>query len=429
MRIELIMRKKWGKAFLRILGAALLTTVVAVGGAERTSAVEIGKVNINGFGHQGLLLTGGKNEFLFADETGTWNFNSLALLFSSRVNDKTTVYSQIQLDEDTLGDQSNNTLNNSADDPAAGTRDETDSIGLDWAFVDYRFNEDLSVRGGQVKMPWGIYNELRDVKYLHLSTVLPYMYVKGKGGTTDIVHEALRGVAATYRIDLGGAGRLVIDPVVGEIADEGSSLGIPDALGNRMGMKMEHGLLVGGRITYDTPIDGLTLMSTFSSSEMYMWMQMSMSMMGTTSWMTPVEEWDKMEMLITSLEYVNNGIDLKAEYATMDMMEKAMLKSKMESYYVQAGYNVTDKWTPFVRYDYILTDDEDSSGNDLKSDPRFYQKAMTVGVGYKINYNLALKAEYHSIKGYALTDKPFVFSSGKNDKNWDLFAASISFIF
>jgi len=350
-------KKEFKKWFCGILGAVLLTA--AAGLPKGAFALDIGGVEIHGYGHQGFLVSN-ENEYLDAGDEGTWNYTSMAIVFSSKVEDNTTVWIQL------YGE---------------------DEVGIDWVFVDYRFNNNLSVQLGQVKLPMGFYNETRDARFLQLSTLLPAMYRT----EAELIHEAYRGIRAIYDLELGGAGSISFEPIGGQLLDE--------SMGHKQGQ------MFGGRITYQAPLEGLSLAgaSTFSKIEM--------DMMGNTMK-------GDMKMWYGGVEYVNYGFDLKSEYVWMKMFDETH-----SSYYAQAGYTFFDKLTPFVRYDYNSTDDDQSS------DPSYYQKCASVGVGYKINYNVSLKAEYHISDGYAMPVASGEVNAGAGEDNWNMFVASINFIF
>ncbi len=361
MKKEFQFKNQFKNWFCSIVGVMFLI-VTAVFFPEKAFALDLGSVEIHGYGHQGFLLTDldNENKYLNADDKGTWRYNAMAILFTAKPQDKTTVWMQLH-----------------------GRTD----IEVDWAYVDYEFSNSLTGRIGKAKLPWGVYNEVREVKFLQLSTIMPSMY----HDAVKIVHESYYGASLNYSLDLGSGGEIVFDPIVGEIADykEGQD---------------NSGVTLGGRIRYNPPIEGLAVMATVSDSQDDM----------------------SMEMLIASLDYVNYGFDIKSEYAAMMMEMETMgmtMSTDMFSYYVQAGYTFFSRLTPFVRYDYITTD------KDNENSPLYYQKSTTVGVGYKINHSMVVKAEVHINDGYALPVASKEVSTGMTNDNWNMYAASINFMF
>ena len=48
-----------------------------------------------------------------------------------------------------------------------------DQVVIDWAYGDYRWKDQLGFRAGKVKLPFGLYNEGRDVDMLRTCIFLP----------------------------------------------------------------------------------------------------------------------------------------------------------------------------------------------------------------------------------------------------------------
>ena len=129
-----------------------------------------------------------------------------------------------------------------------------------------------------------------------------------------------------------------------------------------------------------------------------------------------------------SLEYKHASVTLAGEYFQLHTPGH-----KRHGYYGELGYTLFDRLTPFVRYDYFTADKEQ------RHDPGYYQKDVTVGVGYKFNNYVALKAENHFIKGFALPNMEYQEENealpvpgpenldGK--KSWNLFAVSLNLMF
>ena len=345
-------RRNWAQ----VVGMAFL----AVGATSSAYAEDGGdRVEIHGYGHQGYLQAK-DNIYLKADDKGSWDYNALALLFAAKIDDKSKVWMQL------YGDSSN--------------------MRLDWAFVDYQLTSTLTGRAGQIKAPIGLYNEIRDIKFLQLSTLQPMLYQEA----VDIAFESYRGVAVAYDHDLGNSS-LALDAYAGQQVDFESSTTIK----NRG--------LTGGRLTYKTPLDGLKFMvSAYTNKKK------------TIS--TAVES--TLNSAILSADYTANNWDIKAEYADQ---HNGLENKKARTYYAQAGYTFAEKWTPFMRYDYITTD------VSQKSDPSYYQKSKVLGVNYKLNNSVAVRVENHWNTGYAMPVASSENTGVKDD--WNLFAASVNFIF
>lgn len=350
------------KKVLMVVVTCILCAVVL--GISAPVTVFAGDTEIHGYGKQSFMQSS-KNNYLDTKE-GSFADTNVDLVFTNKIADNTSVWVQI------FGDAS--------------------SFGLDWAYVDYKFNNGFSVRAGQMKLPIGIFNEIRDIQILHLGILEPIMY-RTEG---DIVFEAYRGVGANYKegpvtVDLYGGSFILnlTDPAEKCVTKE----------------------LIGGKLSYETPIEGLNLIGSYAT------FQGKIIDAATGTVITPE---GKEHTMVVSVKYDNHNVELNAEYAKNKKLEGP----SADSYYVEAGYRFFDKLTPFVRYDFIA---DVSSGVD-RSDPSNYQKETVVGVGYKINSNFAVKAEERFIDGYYLVLNNGDINSSL-EKKWSMFTTGINFMF
>lgn len=349
----------------RFLANAIALSLLSVGVTKIAYAVEVGdRLEIHGYGHQGYLQSN-DNAYLKSDNKGTWDYNALALVFTARIDDKSKIWAQLH--------------------------NTSEKSRLDWAYVDFQLTGNLAVRAGQIKMPFGLYNEIRDIKFLQLSTLEPMLYQKA----SEMIDESFRGVSAIYDHNVG-SGTLSWDTYLGQETDwEGT--------GAETGRKFR--LIFGGRATYKPAVEGLKFMVSAYNSKV------------DDTEPLPLASGNK-RVWAVSADYTNNNFDVKAEYG-----KKKFFDEESKTYYVQTGYTLNEYWTPFLRYDYIATDLAETN------DPARYQKSKVLGLNYKINNNIAVRVENHWNKGYALpvASKEVVAGAGKND--WNMFVASISFIF
>lgn len=369
------MKKIGMKYFSKIIGVTFL--VMGIQPAAR--ALELGDdLAIHGYGHQGFMQSK-DNNYLSSGGDGTWNNNLMALVLTATVDDSTRVWTQLH-----------NT--------SAGSR-------LDWAFVDHQFSNTLSGRMGQIKFPFGLYNEIIDAHFLQQSTLPPSLYQE----TTKMRFESFRGVSFNYIV----GGGLALDIYGGEAMDN-----------DQAGVSV-FGRMVGGRAIYNTPVEGLRLMvSSFRSN---------VTNIATTTHFNgatiAADAKSFKQTTALSVSYVQGNWDIKSEAARSKYYDV-----DSSTWYIQAGYAVADKWTPFVRYDYINTDESKSS------DPSYYQQTSTVGLTYKLNNNVSLRMEDHFVKGYALPAKSYSAAvpgskaatgvvAGTGTETWNIFVASINFIF
>ncbi len=123
----------------------------------------LSKLSIHGFLTQAYATSSLSKGGLFSPTTdelilgipedGTFDYRAMALQFRYQITDKDVMI--VQLSSRSLG---NSPIN-----------DVEDDIELDWAFYERRIGDNTSVKIGRVQIPFGIFNELRDV-----GTVLPF---------------------------------------------------------------------------------------------------------------------------------------------------------------------------------------------------------------------------------------------------------------
>ena len=118
----------------------------------------------------------------------------------------------------------------------------TDRVRLDLLFFDFEINAGTTIRIGQARLPTGIYNETRDVQSLRASASLPLLYA----GDPVAIDKALRGLTLDRRFGTTALGAFEVEAF--------AAWGVvPD------GEDAERARLAGGRLTWVTPVDGLTL--------------------------------------------------------------------------------------------------------------------------------------------------------------------------
>lgn len=131
---------------------------------------------------------------------------------------------------------------------------------LDYALIEYTFNDYLGVRAGRVRRPGGIYNAIQDIDLARTSVLLPQ-------GIYDCrwrdFSASLDGVDVFGNIPLNAAGSLSYEVYAGFIsmANNGGVArqienGLPPApIGKFNGMDQCE--IIGSQLWYNTPVDGL----------------------------------------------------------------------------------------------------------------------------------------------------------------------------
>jgi hypothetical protein len=170
-----------------------------------------------------------------ADPQGQLENGEINLAVLSRVLPNVTVGAQLAFDEDPSGQ----------------------SMGLDWAFAEYTFNDLFKLRAGKVKMPFGLFGEIEAIGTLRPFYGLPNsVYGRSTVSAVGYYGAGLTGSLSsgnwTFQYDLygGEAHTETVQPFLRAKAQ---------LTAGTLTETQEEDLrqLVGGRLTLLTPIDGL----------------------------------------------------------------------------------------------------------------------------------------------------------------------------
>jgi hypothetical protein len=331
------------------------------------------RFTVNGFGFQDFRQSNAHIEE-GADRRGTWGNDIFALVMSAKISDRDTAWAQLE---------------SKSNEPTQFT----------WAYLDHRFNDNLSARIGRVKLPYGLYNEFIDNKALQLSAVRPSAY----SIRADLVHDGFSGIG--------------IDLTAGSLFTQfwGGNSYNPLVIAGATTDLYKDRRTMGTRITWNAPLEGLRFMFTGTQS------QVEDNNGATAS--PPLGQIGKEYRMMYSVEYVSDRFDLKSEHNHHGTPTQSTNPGgSSNAWYVQGGYKM-GSWTPYARFDYFIGD------QSISSDPSSYQKDWVIGMNYKINENVNARIEDHFIHGYGLPVAGGEMSAGAGKLNWNMMAAEVNFIF
>jgi hypothetical protein len=308
-------------------------------------------------------------------------------------------------------------------------------IRLDFAQLDYSVPLldsalTLGTRAGRIKIPFGLYNDTRDVMWTRPSVLMPQ----------SIYFDTLALRQAMIAADGGmlygrynrGDHRFSLEFLVAEPQDD-----------------------TGGATDFLTGVPGapgtLTGRPLFLGRAVHEWMG------GRTRFMFSVVDLDRDFQPDTrripsgsvralyplfSLQYNEERWSLTAEYGWINNQRTGfgalpMLRDNTsEGFFVQGEYRLTADWSAVLRHDVFHADRNDRNGRDLalrSGQPRhrFYSRDLTFGLRWQFARDWLVATEYHLVDGTAWLsprDNPDLFSGG-GDPHWDLFALMLSFRF
>jgi hypothetical protein len=392
-------------------------------------------LHIHGFVSQGFLYTTKDMPFLAKDSgDGTFDFNEMAVNFSANPMDNLNLGMQLYAFD--LGDVGN------------------DSVEVDWAFGDYSLRDYLGVRVGIMKIPFGLYNEVRKVDMVRTSVLLPtsvypewfretFARMKGVGlyGTLpgDISYQAMYG-----DVNIKGDGGLA----------EGMSI-----LMSSLGMEVNNvdtNFAYAGKLQWESPF-GLKLAASYyalDGLQMYMDRNIDLPAMvtgglaGLTSPMKGNIEFNEpVESFVLSAEYMTDRLTLASEYteteldftidiittldpaivAAMQIPPRVSIKTTFQGYYASIAYRILDRLELGTYYSELYYDKSDHNGREYektynKPDYNAWLKDICLSARYDFSPSWCGKLEAH------LMDGSF-FSMSSKRKDWALYAAKVTYSF
>jgi len=376
-------------------------------------AVELADdIQLHGFLTQGYFLTSNNRLFGSSDKGGSFNYTEAGLAGSWQLDPDLRLAAQVLFRR-------------------AGEGHEND-IELDFGLLDYTLlsavNYRLGTRLGRIKLPFGLYNETRDVLFTRPTILLPQSIYAD--ATRDLALSADGGlVYGEYRLETGN-----LSFEVGMGIPRGSSLDIELAiLGFDFPGNTFSGLSYVGRLGYDLD-DGKYRIAITSA-----WVDTRYD-----PELFPPEDLragkDIFTPTIFSAQYNLEKLNLTAEYAIRPIKDKGFGEEfdkdiVGESYYLQAEYRFNENWQAILRYDVFYNDRNDKSGKKFEAKTLYpahtqFAKDWTFGLRYYVNPSFLVAAEYHYINGTIwiapLQDNPNPFDL---EQRWHLFALATSIRF
>ncbi|MDQ3563119.1 MAG: hypothetical protein M3436_02905 [Pseudomonadota bacterium] len=367
---------------------------------------------VHGFLSQGYFLTTNNNLFGSSERGGSLDFTEIG------VNASWVPRPNLQLAVQFLSRRAGE---------AAKSEPEFDFGLLDYTAVATEERR-LGVRLGRVRLPFGLYNDTRDVAFTRPSILLPQsIYLErtrelAVSGDGTMLYGEERSAWGNLGLEAGA--------FLARVDDENSELAL---LGRDFPGDLESRWSFIGRLTYSTPSEALRLAVTGVRLEADYNPRFTFP-----DDLGPGK--DLFEPVIFSAQYNAESWSLTGEYARRPIKDEGFLVPGFdldivgESYYVQGIYRIDPYWEMVVRYDVLYNNVDDRDGTEAKAISGIpahsqFAKDWAFGVRYNITPALMARAEYHNVYGTAWLhrkDNPDRFAT---DKKWDFFALLVSYRF
>lgn len=275
---------------------------------------------------------------------------------------------------------------------------------LDYAFFDYAFSQNTGhaagVRLGRVKIPFGFYNETRDVVFTRPGIVLPSTYNDAAGARTLLfAGDGIQGYGATDFANHYASVAVTVAPERKLSDTEARRLGAP---GNG-DILLED--LVSARLLDEW--DG----GRWSAGLSYLSADLSFEQ-GTTRFDIDFQ------LYVASLAYRAERFAITTEYSrtrtTTDFAFGATtgtVKSDGDGIYLQGEFFLDPQWTLLARYDARFEDRGDRAGTECSRSGApvdagvCFAHDYVAGVNWKSQKNWGVWAEYHWTLGTATVSR------------------------
>jgi hypothetical protein len=323
--------------------------------AESTDTSFLSKVTFHGYLSQAYAKSDG-NQILGIPKAGTLDYDTAALQVRADMTAADSFAVKFRHERNGLS-------------PAQKT---VPDVALDWVFYEHQFG-DSAVRVGRVKVPLGIYNEVRDV-----GTILPfYRPARDFYGQGAYSTETVDGALVSHRFRLGSGWDLNGDVYYG-------NWNLFDSHQNEVKVSKS----LGTQFFLETPVSGLR----FGLG--------ALRFDASANPTTPAAYWHDVH---GSVQATFGRVEGEVEYQdeTAELLSGKTLYG-IKSGYARVGVHLTDKLMANGQYERFQL-----AIAALKK-PTDYDKDEILGLSYRYRSDVVLKAEYHWNTGYFLDTPPSI---------------------
>jgi hypothetical protein len=335
----------------------------------------------------------------------------------------------------------------------AGASDRQ-GVRLDFAQADYSVplldsSLVLGIRGGRVKIPFGLYNDTRDVLWTRPSVLLPQSIYFDTLALRQAMIAADGGIL--YGRYTHGEHRFGWEFLTAEPQDStGGATDFLTGLPNLPGLPKAEGSLGGrpmliGRAFYEWMGGRGKLMFSIVDLDRDFQASPALSAFYQNGNI-------KVSYPLFSAQYNAEKWSLTAEYGWISSDRTGFTTANTafiqglptwknntsENFYVQGEYRFTPDFSAVLRYDVFHLSRDDRDGRELSRlsggvapSHRFYARDLTAGVRWSFARNFLLAADYHYVNGTAWlneTDNPNL-TSPETSSHFSLVTAMLSFRF
>ena len=301
----------------------------------------------------------------------------------------------------------------------AGETDK-DALRLDYAHADWRLHQtkdhQLGLRIGKVKIPYGLYNETRDVPFTRPGILLPQsVYFDNSRSLVIAAPGAFFYGGGVH--DWGST-----EWSVGAIRPDFNSSAVEyNFLGGDLPGKLNGQHAFGARFRWDSPGD-TTLAFTYAEADADY----------APAALDPFSAGDvRFRNLMISIQHRFDTLTLTTEYGRPKVRLNGFggalpdASSPAETFYAQAEWRVAPAWELLVRHDVFYRSRADRNGRAFEAATglpahSMYAHDTTLGLRWDATPSVMLRAEYHRVNGTSWLPGPDNPNPLARERDWDM---------
>lgn len=250
-------------------------------------------LEVHSFVSQGFIYTTHQNNYLAKSNRGSLEFTEIGVNFTKQLTESLRL--GFQLFSRDLGPIGNYT------------------VKADWFYLDYRFTDWFGIRAGRVKLPFGLYNDTSDIDSVRTAVLLPPSVYPAQ--VRDYLL-AQTGVEVYGRFDLGKGGALDYRLYGGTVFIDLATDRLPGVSYDLSNFNIPY--MVGGRVLYETPLDGLRLGVSYQASRLEGTLSTRSEPVLSSSYGNDSRQW------VASVEYAAHDLLVALEYSQWRTNSKAV---------------------------------------------------------------------------------------------------------
>ena len=330
-------------------------------------------------------------------------------------------------------------------------------VRAEYYFANYTFlrtaDYSSSFKVGRLRLPYGLYNDTRDVAATNPSIILPQSIYVDEGRNTffaapgAMLHNDFFWNDNSVALDVGYT---KIEPDNNEMTDlaklptQGGSKGTYNPMGRLMLSFDNDTYKIGfsyreSRFEYSPSIAGLDISTgTLASRAKLLSLQYN-----TSNW-SLTAEWGRAD---TSASFDIERMYVNPPGMWVPLNQAANFSFPAESYYLQGEYRLTPKFTLLARHDEFYANRDDRHGEAFAATinqmaglmpqlsvmirPAYSQYTIdnTLGVTWNISQQMLARLEWHNVEGTFWLSSTDNASVANSKKYWDIVAAEFAYRF